>query len=597
MLNSNAYLLIFAVAFMGCVLVTPLVTRLATWLGAIDRPDQFRRIHKGATPRLGGLGLAFGVTAAVVVAALGGYFREWSEFPRWIATLLPIGMAALIVLTVGVVDDTREMKPGLKLMGQAAAVLALYLGGVRIDGITVFELNIPLDSPSFVLPLPGQGIRVALPGLMVTMLWFLACMNIWNLIDGMDGLASGVGLLVSGTLALVAIWVENPGAAILSAALAGGLAGFLLYNWHPACIFLGDSGSLLIGLLIGIIGVQGSLKEGATISILFPILAMGLPITDTAMAIFRRWVRNLPLSSADRRHVHHLLIGLGLNPRQAAALLYCFSAGLCGVVLLGVVYKNEPLALVMGLSGCAAFLLILTSRRDELATLRADLASRNSRKRQERYAAKVTWEAIQRVELCETTAGIWEILRASTTKLGCDDLRLDCRRDGHDLFDRAPRLDAEASGLSGPRATFRLSGGRDLSLVVSLGRAEDGSGVEPDIAFRFLQRLSLASAERLDRLGSPERAGELLGAGEAARPASGPAEGPRASAEGLVPSSSRAAPIEAAAGAGVGVGVAGGLAALELDRMSWSRPSLGWLRVALGWSTVPVPPARPLGED
>ncbi len=161
---------------------------------------------------------------------------------------------------------------------------------------------------------------MAVPGLLVTMLWFLACMNIWNLIDGMDGLASGVGLLVSGTLALVAIWVDNPGAAILAAALAGGLAGFLLYNWHPACIFLGDSGSLLIGLLIGIIGVQGSLKEGATISILFPILAMGLPITDTAMAIFRRWVRNLPLSSADRRHVHHLLIGLGLNPRQAAAL-------------------------------------------------------------------------------------------------------------------------------------------------------------------------------------------------------------------------------------------------------------------------------------
>ena len=129
----------------------------------------------------------------------------------------------------------------------------------------------------------------------MTMLWFLACMNVWNLIDGMDGLASGVGLLVSGTLMLVAIQHGNPGVAFLAAALAGSLAGFLLYNWHPACIFLGDSGSLLIGLLIGVIGVQGSLKEGSAISILFPILAMGLPISDTAMAIFRRWVRNLPL--------------------------------------------------------------------------------------------------------------------------------------------------------------------------------------------------------------------------------------------------------------------------------------------------------------
>ena len=158
------------------------------------------------------------------------------------------------------------------------------------------------------------------------MFWFLGCMNIWNLIDGMDGLASGVGLLVSGTLTLVAIHNENFEAAVLAVALAGSLAGFLLYNWHPACIFLGDSGSMLIGLLIGVIGVQGSMEGPSAISILFPIVAMGLPISDTAMAIFRRWVRNLPLSAADRRHVHHLLIGLGLNPRQAALMLYCFSA-------------------------------------------------------------------------------------------------------------------------------------------------------------------------------------------------------------------------------------------------------------------------------
>src|SRR5262249_10745521 len=182
----------------------------------------------------------------------------------------------------------------------------------------------------------------------------------------MDGLASGVGLLVSGTLTLVAIHNENIGVAITAASLAGSLAGFLLYNWHPACIFLGDSGSLLIGLLIGVIGVQGSFKGPSAISILFPILAMGLPISDTALAIFRRWVRNLPMSAADRRHVHHLLIGLGLNPRQAALLLYCFSGFLCGVVLLGVALKNEVLALILGITGCLAFLLVLTTRRDAL---------------------------------------------------------------------------------------------------------------------------------------------------------------------------------------------------------------------------------------
>jgi UDP-GlcNAc:undecaprenyl-phosphate GlcNAc-1-phosphate transferase len=569
MLNTNTYLLLFAVAFMGCVLVTPLVTRIATWLGAIDRPDQFRRIHKGATPRLGGLGLAFGLTISIAVAALGGSFQEWTEYPRWIVTLLPIGLASMIVLAVGVVDDTREMGPRLKLLGQASAVLVLYFGGIRIDSITLMHLTIPLDQPSITLPmLWGPGVSIALPGLMVTMLWFLACMNIWNLIDGMDGLASGVGLLVSGTLALVAIWLENPTVAILAAALAGGLAGFLLYNWHPACIFLGDSGSLLIGLLIGIVGVQGSLKEGATISILFPILAMGLPITDTAMAIFRRWVRNLPLSSADRRHVHHLLIGLGLNPRQAAGLLYCFSAGLCGVVLIGVVYKNEFLAVVMGMSGCLAFLLILTSRRDELATLRADLASRMARGKQERFAAKVTWEAIQRIELCETPSGIWDIMKAATRKLGCDLRSLDCRREGRAVFQgggSAPDPWREAGPLSGPMATFRLSSGRDLLLIVSLHQDAE-STLAADIAFRFVQRLSLASAERLERL--------FAGAEE---PEAGPESGraiakvAREAQAGLVPASPLTAPS--------------------------ARPPVGWLRGALGWSSSPVASARSLGEE
>jgi UDP-GlcNAc:undecaprenyl-phosphate GlcNAc-1-phosphate transferase len=555
MLNTNTYLLLFAVAFMGCVLVTPLVTRIASWLGAIDRPDQFRRIHKGATPRLGGLGLAFGLTMSIAVAALGGSFADWAEYPRWLVTLLPIGLAAMIVLAVGVVDDTREMGPRLKLMGQASAVLVLYFGGIRIDSVTFMHLTVPLDHPSFTLPLPGgPGIAVALPALLVTMLWFLACMNIWNLIDGMDGLASGVGLLVSGTLALVAIWLENPTVAILAVALAGGLAGFLLYNWHPACIFLGDSGSLLIGLLIGIVGVQGSLKEGATISILFPILAMGLPITDTAMAIFRRWVRNLPLSSADRRHVHHLLIGLGLNPRQAAALLYCFSAGLCGVVLIGVVSKNEFLAVVMGISGCLAFLLILTSRRDELTTLRADFASRMARGKQERFAAKVTWEAIQRIELCEAPSGIAEIMKAATRKLGCELVSLDCRREGRVVFladATTPDPRSEGLPLSGPMATFRLSSGRDLVLVASLQQDAD-STLAADIAFRFVQRLSLASAEPLDRLSSMTAV--------------------------AVPAASIAARVERTPPAP-------------------ARPPMGWLRDAIGWPPSPVAPARSLGED
>jgi len=573
MITTNIYLLIFAIAFMGCVLATPLVTRLATWFGAIDRPDQFRRIHKGATPRMGGLGLAFGIMIGIVLVVFGGYLRDWDRFSEWWTSLAPVAIAGLIVLLIGAVDDLRGIGPRVKLLGQAGAVIVLYLGGVRVGNVVVLGVPIVLDNPSVSFHLFGAEQTIAVFGLVVTMFWFLACMNIWNLIDGMDGLASGVGLLVSGTLMLVAIRYGNAGVAFLAAALAGSLAGFLLYNWHPACIFLGDSGSLLIGLLIGVIGVQGSLKAPSAISILFPILAMGLPISDTAMAIFRRWVRNLPLSSADRRHVHHLLIGLGLNPRQAAIFLYCFSGFLCGVVLLGVALQNEFLALILGISGSCAFFLILTSRRNELAMLRSDFVSRLARGKQERFASKITWEAIQRVELCETVDCIWAIVESATTSLGCDGLKLHCTRDGRTVFERESLTQNPTwTGLSGSTATFRLSSGQDQVLTVSLHQPFEAS-LAADIAFRFMQRLSLATAERLERLLVPAEAINDSGVpvGSDFRPASLPVEpSPTESVSALTDR-------------------------LASDTVT-SRPGFAWLRGAIGLPAAAVTPQHSLGE-
>lgn len=502
MIFFNSLILIFAVAMTGCVFATPLVTRFAVWSGAIDRPDNFRRVHKGATPRLGGIGLAFGLALGILLVVAGGVLESASGFEEWRSRQWFVLAASLIVLLVGYVDDTRAIGPRMKLAGQAAAVIVLYVGGIRIESIDLLRLAIDLNLPSVSFALWGFPVSVAIPSLAVTMFWFLGCMNVWNLIDGMDGLASGVGLLVSGTLALVAIHNQNVGVAVMATALAGSLAGFLLYNWHPACIFLGDSGSLLIGLLIGVIGVQGSMKGPSAISLLFPILAMGLPISDTLLAIFRRWVRNLPLSAADRRHVHHLLIGLGLNPWQAALLLYCFSGFLCGAVLLGVALRNERLALGMGLSGCLAFVLIVTSRMNELKDLRGDFHARLARGRQERFAAKTTWEAIQRIELCDDAQAVHTILGDTARELGCDAVRVSCTRRGQPIVaERENRCDHEVdeSRMSAATAIFRLSSGQDLTLTVSL-RQTASSSVSADIAFRFLQRLALATAERLERL-------------------------------------------------------------------------------------------------
>jgi UDP-GlcNAc:undecaprenyl-phosphate GlcNAc-1-phosphate transferase len=390
-----------------------------------------------------------------------------------------------------------------------------------------------------------------------------------------------VGFLVSATLALVAIHNQNMGVAIMASALAGGLAGFLLYNWHPACIFLGDSGSLLIGLLIGVIGVQGSFKGPSAISILFPILAMGLPISDTAMAIFRRWVRNLPLSSADRRHVHHLLIGLGLNPRQAALLLYCFSGFLCGVVLLGVALKNEVLALILGTSGILAFLLILTSRLDELSNLRGDFRARSDRKRQERFAARVTWEAIQRIELCNGMEAVCQILEETTRKLGCEMIEVSCSRRGRPVFqdDDAIRDVEWPSPLSGPSAVFRLSSGHDLLLTISLHQAANAT-LAADIAFRFLQRLALATAERLEGL-------------IAARGGTG-ARGEAGTLTLVVPDETPAPKAMPPSG-GVKSRTAKVLALSTTATRS--RPSWSWLRIALGWETRPVAHHPSLGKE
>ncbi len=422
--------------------------------------------------------------------------------PEWLARQSPVLAAGLIVLFVGFIDDTRGVSPRLKLIGQGVAVVVLYLGGVRIQSIDLLGLGLDLSRPSIVVALPFYQSPLSVPGFLVTLVWFLGCMNVWNLIDGMDGLASGVGLMAAGTLTLVAIKLENVGVAITASALAGALAGFLLYNWHPACIFLGDSGSLLIGLLIGVIGVQGSFKGPSAISILFPILAMGLPISDTALAIFRRWVRNLPMSAADRRHVHHLLIGLGLNPRQAALLLYCFSGFLCGAVLLGVALRNEQLALLLGVAGCSAFLLILTSRLNELASLRGDLRARMARGRQERLAAKIAWEAIQRIELAHSVEDVCTLLDGAGRELGCHSLTITCIRDGLPVFGNPEmKLLSATFGppVSGPTAVFRLPLGDDLMLSV-VSQQSDGSPLAADIAFRFVQRLALATAERLEWL-------------------------------------------------------------------------------------------------
>jgi UDP-GlcNAc:undecaprenyl-phosphate GlcNAc-1-phosphate transferase len=497
MIPTNGLILLFAISFLGCVIATPAITRLASWLGAIDRPDQYRRIHKGEVPRLGGLAVALGLATAWLLFLLFLQPGPWLDISVWTSRQGAIALAALVVLVVGAVDDTRSLPPRVKLLGQAVAVLILYWGEIRIDKIGVMNWSLEL-SWSVGVDLLGRHWDIEPFALLATLLWFLGCMNIWNLIDGMDGLAAGVGLLVTGTLLLVALYQENVGSVVLATALAGSLAGFLLYNWHPACIFLGDTGSLLIGLLIGVIGVQDSLKGPSAVSILFPILAMGLPVSDTAMAILRRWIRDLPMTSADRQHVHHLLIGLGLGPRRAAAVLYFFTAGLCGIVLLGVAWNNEILAIILGLSGVLAFLVILTSRRDELARLRDDFGIRLRRGKQERAAARITWETIQRIDLAREPRAIHGLLSDAVARLGA---RLVSQHSAPPGSSSESAHARDESPLSVVRVGLRYSSGRTQPLELSLELSEPRR-LDSDVVVRSVERLARATVDRLAFLDS-----------------------------------------------------------------------------------------------
>ena len=496
-MNANDFLMIFAASFTVCVLTTPMVTHLARWAGAIDKPDNNRKVHFAATPRMGGLALAVGLFAGMIMAAFLQRARGIDETaPHWAVHQLAIWAASLVILIVGVLDDTQDLRPRIKLAGQSLAVLILYFSGIRIEKITSLGLLIDLNQFSLDTVFREVPFHFSPASFFITWFWFIACMNIWNLIDGMDGLASGVGLLVSGTLTIIALHGANMGPAALSVALSGGLAGFLLYNWHPACIFLGDSGSLLIGMLVGVIGVEGSLKGPSAVSILFPILAMGLPISDTAMAIFRRWVRNLPLSAADRRHIHHLLIGLGLNPRQAAVLLYCFSGFLCGVVLLGVAFNHEFLALTLGFSGCLAFLIVLMSRRDELTTLRSDLNDRMARGKLDRRAAVICFTTMQKQELCRDDASLWRLFAEACDMLLVTHVSV-VKCDTGEAF---LEISEQNKAMLGSPLQWRFEtpcGGS--SYVWTMGIAED-TDVDADIIYRYVYRLVKSTSQKVDQL-------------------------------------------------------------------------------------------------
>lgn len=300
----------FVVAFA----TTPLVKKLAFKIGAIDVPKETRKIHNKPMPRMGGFGIfiAFVIGMTLSQGAL-------------LTTEKGILIGATIIVIGGILDDVMELKPKYKLVFQISAAIVLILHGVYINSITN-----PFSA------LSDGYISIQLLSIPITIIWVVAITNALNLIDGLDGLSAGVGLIACVTIYIVAIIADRNSVATLTAILGGAILGFLPYNFNPASIFMGDTGSQLLGFLLAAISMEGAVKSATAFAVAVPILALGLPIYDTLFAVIRRKVNGKPIMQGDRGHLHHRLLDLGLTQRQSVIIMYLISACLGGIAILAM---------------------------------------------------------------------------------------------------------------------------------------------------------------------------------------------------------------------------------------------------------------------
>lgn len=368
----KTYLLIFLLAAGGSLLFTPLVRRLCVYMGWLDEARDDRRVHKKPVPRLGGVAI-FGA----LVVSLGflpfienlltqGLRDSW---PRVWTIIAP----AVIIFICGVYDDLSGVNAKFKFLAQIFAGSLFFVLGGHIDGLALPFFGVV----SFPLPI----------AFLVTVFWIVAITNAFNLLDGLDGLASGAALFASLVLLVVSYQMGQPLVPVFSLALCGALAGFLRYNFNPASIFLGDSGSLLLGFLLSALAVQGAQKVSTAVAITIPLVAFGLPIFDTGFALVRRFISGKPLFEGDKEHFHHKLLERGWSQKQVVLALYgvCAVLGLASLLFSGNSHMNGFFLAVVGL---VVIMAVSRLRYHELDEVQAGVR-RNSLERRERVANNI----------------------------------------------------------------------------------------------------------------------------------------------------------------------------------------------------------------
>ena len=317
-------------AFLIALILTPIVRDIFRSYNMVDRPGH-RKVHAYPIPRVGGIAIAIAYGFSLITA-LGA--NSDATPAAW--KLLP---ATTLVFVTGILDDFFSLKPVFKIVGLVAAASLVFWSGLHIGDLGNQPLPVWLDYP-------------------LTVFWLLLTSNALNLIDGLDGLCAGMGLMATLTLFAAALLRHNVPLAHATLPLAGALLGFLCYNFNPATVFLGDSGALLIGFLLGCYGMIWTQKSSTLLSILVPLLALSIPLLDVSLSVIRRFLRNQPIFSADRRHIHHRLLDRGFSAKQAVWVLYLFAALAAALALLSTTspFAGNYQGIVIVLFGLAAWI-------------------------------------------------------------------------------------------------------------------------------------------------------------------------------------------------------------------------------------------------
>ncbi len=330
---------IFISSLVISLLLTPIVSRGAIKLGLVDIPTE-RKVHGGPIPRVGGLAIFLSFYLSIIISVLL-YRTHILELVLQEQRIFSIVLGSFVIFGLGLWDDIRGLGPKTKLLFQIAAAIIVYIGGIRIEIV-----GIPWTS----------ALRMGVLSAPVTIFWILLVVNAINLIDGLDGLAAGVCFFVFIILITLSVIEEEFLVALGMAAAAGSTLGFLKYNFNPATIFMGDSGSYFLGYLLAVLSILGSLKSHAALTILIPMIALGVPLMDAIWATIRRFALGKKILRADDDHFHHRLLKLGFTHRRAVLILYGATIGFGVIALVMIHTTNERAALLLLLVG-AAFIL------------------------------------------------------------------------------------------------------------------------------------------------------------------------------------------------------------------------------------------------